>query len=266
MKWLTGIFIMLGLIISNNASADEYDNNGWKIYNVSEQIISTAHQRASYYQYTERRTGYAIPVEPEEFLASADKTRAVVLHAHGCAGIGLAELALQEFYESLGYHFVMQNFLSRGDASSSCPTNQPNRAGWKETVNPNRHRARQLELDHTIGVLQRAGFEQIIVTGHSEGGKTIQGIKSKVKAIIVHAMDAKSTNLWNPNPENLYLFLYSYNDPWITGRGSYPVRSPVTFSNRNKVFEHVSNVRYHGPLEDPAWPAVIKEFLQNGKL
>jgi len=229
-----------------------------RTYDVSDTVIRSSHTRSTYYLQSERH-----PHSHESFLEKADRSRPVVLHAHGCHGLGGYDQQLAFFYRSLGFHVVLTNFLTRGDAESSCPSVNASRTGHPETGNPHRVNARRLELEHHIDWLKGSGFADIVVTGHSEGGKVVQGFKRPVRGVVIHSMDCKERHLWDPHPDNRYLVLYSPKDPWITGIGSYPTRPCRHLFNQSKVREPGSSVDSHGPLDDPAWRDEIRQFLSD---
>lgn len=224
-------------------------------YDVSPGLIDSTPHRSVYYL----NNNAGVPNKIENFV-QADKNVPVVVHSHGCSGMSWYDGKIKEFYLSLGYNVVMLDFLRRGDAESSCPANKPLNTGHFETINPNRQSARLAELESQINWLRLNGFTTIIVTGYSEGGKTIQQLRTKVHAVIVHSMDCKSHEFYNPNKNNRYLFLYSYNDPWITGDGAYQTKSCVRLFSSN-ITENISNVRSHDPFADPEWKPTIVEFL-----
>jgi dienelactone hydrolase len=228
-----------------------------KNYDTSPEIINNTYLRS--YYYLSGNSG--IPSRLDKFL-EADKNSKIAIHMHGCSGMSWNDSKVREFYLSIGYHVVVIDFLSRGDALSSCPTNTPLNNGQPETINPNRQKARVLELESQIDWLRSKGFNNIIVTAHSEGGKTVQQLSRKVDSIIVHNMDCKSTDFWNPNKENKYLFLYSIYDPWITGNGNYSTKSCLNFNNKN-ISESISTVPNHLPFGDKKWESDIRNFLNN---
>lgn len=243
--FLYPILLSLSLVASANSR-----------YDVSPSMIDSAYQRSLY--YTEAKT---IPITPDEFERT-DKRIPVVVHLHGCSGIYPGDYQLRDFYKSLGYNVIMMDFFKRGDAQTSCPEGVPSRFGHPEVVNPYRQQARLLELESQLSWLRNRGFNTIIVTGYSEGGKTVQQLQSKVSAVIVHAMDCKSREFWNPNKENKYLFLYSSRDPWVTANGGTPAISCNNFFSRNEnVVEKISDITNHQPLGDDRWKQDIVNFL-----
>lgn len=246
MKIINRILVFLVLIISGKSYA-------YKSYDISPSLIDITFQRSIYYSG-------AIPVKIDVFL-NVDKTKQVVVHLHGCNGIGYDERKIRDYFIELGMNFVLMDFLMRGDAQTSCPSLKSENTGHPETVNPLRHHARLLELESQIKWLKNNGFERIIVTGHSEGGKTIQQLQEPVEAIISFSMDCKSYEFWRYTDDNKYLFLYSTKDPWITGNGNYPTRTCKRLFGTSNVVEKISNVSSHDPFADSQWKNDIKNFL-----
>lgn len=226
-----------------------------RTYDLSPETIGSTTWRSTYY----RADGPGGEVR-QQFEQLADRSRPVVVHSHGCNGVVNTDFQLADFYRGLGFHVVLLQFHTRADATSSCPGAEPSATGHPETGNPNRMKARRMELEEQIAWLEGRGFQSIVATGHSEGGKVVQGLKRKVDGVILHAMDCKERNLWDPHPDNRYLALYSTRDPWITGKGSYPTRAcGHLFSST--VRDVRSTVTSHDPLADPAWEDEIRKFL-----
>lgn len=227
-----------------------------RTYDLSDAVVGKTPWRSTYH-----RVGATTGDAQRQFEERADRSRPVVVHSHGCSGVVGTDLQLAEFYKELGFHVVLLQFHTRGDASSSCPSGMPSSTGHAESGNPHRIKARRMELEHQIAWLEDLGFKSIVATGHSEGGKVVQGLKRKVDGVILHAMDCKERSLWDPHPDNRYLALYSTRDPWITGNGSYPTRACGHLFNRSQVRDVRSTVTSHDPLADPAWRDEIRQFL-----
>ena len=227
-----------------------------RTYDLSEAVVGTTTSRSMYFRFEATQAD-----ESGTFVEKADRYRPVVVHSHGCNGVTGGDMTLMDFYRGLGFHVVLLQFHARGDASSSCPVPVASATGHPETGNPHRMKARRMELERQIAWLEGIGFRSIVATGHSEGGKVVQGFKARVAGVVLHAMDCKERNLWDPHPDNRYLALYSTRDPWITGKGSYPTRACAHLFSGSQVRDVRSTVESHDPLADPAWREEIRKFL-----
>ncbi len=221
-------------------------------YDMSEGVIKTSHLRSAYFV---KDSFFNFGLSFEDFLTSADKTKPVVVHSHGCSGKGGNEQLLRSFYLGLGFNFVMLDFHKRGDAGPSC-SGGPN-SGFQYFGNlKTRLPARVAELMNHVDVLRSNGFTTIYATGHSEGGMVVQLIKREVDAAIVHSMSCIPLRD-DVEPSHLRLLhLVSLNDPLL-------VRPDIRHvcTHRQNYTLAVSSVPSHGALADPSWPSKIKAFL-----
>jgi len=109
----------------------------------------------------------------EDFLLSADKTKPVVVHSHGCAGKDGDEQLLRSFYFGLGFNFAMLDFHKSGDAGPSCSGGS--NSGFQYFGNLKTPLTlRVAELMNHIDVLRSNGFTTIYATAHSEGGMVVE--------------------------------------------------------------------------------------------
>lgn len=227
-------------------------------YDVGEKIISSSHLRSTY--YFPKDTNVSSGESFEKFIANADRSRPVVIHSHGCSGVMNDEYLLKDFYTSLGFNFVLLDFIKRGN-TTTCTHLGDGNLSYKEQSQKYtadlkfRLPARVKELEHHINLLRENGFKTIFATGHSEGGMVVQILKEKVEGIVIHSMSCIPGN--RGNSENRYLHLVSTNDPLLIktqGREFGCTEKP------NFTVE-LSNVSSHGALADPAWRGKIREFL-----
>ncbi len=222
-------------------------------YDISDQIIQHSHERSKYFV---KSSIFDLGMSHEEFLKVADKSKPVVVHLHGCSGIGRDEWEIKSFYTGLGFNFVLTNFLNRGDASVSCTVSNGHLTylGNLQTRLP----ARAKELVHHIDWLRANGFGKIIVTGHSEGGMIMQVFRTSVEAVIIHSMACIPTPK-PPPKENRYLQLVSTNDPLLDPRrGTYPCEGRPGYENFTT---SLSSVASHSPFADPRWKDTVRQFL-----
>lgn len=216
-------------------------------YNMSDEIIKSSHLRSKYYltsSFFDFGVGY------QEFIEKSDKTKGIVVHSHGCAGVGKDETEIRSFYTKLGFYVVILDFFKRGDAKPSCTFNNGifNYHGSVFARLP----PRVAELQNDVYRLRDAGFEKIYVTGHSEGGMVVQNFPDEVSGVIIHSMHCLPIFAHN---RSRYLHLVSYNDPLF--------RPGVTHvcTHRSNYTTVTSQVPSHSPFADPSWPRKIREFM-----
>jgi predicted esterase len=226
-------------------------------YDISDQFISASHERSRFFN-----SASGNHIEFNEFLTNTEKSKPVVIHSHGCGGIGSDEIALKDFYTSLGFGFVMLDFIKRGDASP-CSHLGPNNANYKEEslkyISNLKYRipARVKELEHHIKLMRSNGFQTIFATGHSEGGMVVQRLSEKVNGVVVHSMTCFPTSF--DTSFNRYLHLVSVNDPLLTKTSG----RQFGCSDKSNFTVFQSEVKSHAALADPLWKDQIKIFINN---
>lgn len=226
-------------------------------YDISDQFISASHERSRFFN-----SASGNHIEFNEFLIKTEKSQPIVIHSHGCGGIGSDEIALKDFHTSLGFSFVMLDFIKRGDASP-CSHLGPNNANYKEeslkyiSNLKSRIPARVKELEHHIKLMRSNGFHTIFVTGHSEGGMVVQRLSEKVNGVIVHSMTCFPTSF--DTSFNRYLHLVSVNDPLLTKTSG----RQFGCSDKSNFTVFQSEVKSHTALADPLWKDQIKIFINN---
>jgi predicted esterase len=190
-------------------------------------------------------------VDSSVFLEKAEKSKAVVLHLHGCGGQNRWDEELRTFYmETMGYYFIYPN------SGVSCK--QGANGSYIYTADPRqRIEARVAEVKDSIFWLKNNGFKKIVLTGHSEGGMVAQMTITPVDKTIIHSMGC-IRGAREINPVNQTLQLVSKWDPSL---GNIPSLSCRDYLNSDKFEVVLSEVKDHGPLADPLWIGKIKEFL-----
>lgn len=218
------------------------------VYDMSEELIKSSHTRSKYYltsSFFDFGVGY------QEFIEKSDKTKAIVVHSHGCSGVGKDEAEIRSFYTKLGFYVVILDFHKRGDARASCTVNN-GVLTYHDSVF-SRVPPRVAELQNHVYRLRDAGFEKIYVTGHSEGGMVVQNFPDEVSGVIIHSMSCFPLYVHN---RSRYLHLVSFNDPLLVRPGTVHV-----CTHRPNYTTVTSRVASHGPFADPSWPGKIREFL-----
>lgn len=249
--------VLLGMLLSTGPAPAQV------AYDASSEIVSTTHQRSDYYTQVQ---GAVWAASIDEFLQEADRDVPVVVHAHGCSGLSSDDGLLRSFYVDQGANVVMMNFLNEKGRKPSCEP-YPKAGGWPEVANPDRIRARRMELESQVRWLKDRGFNKIYVSGHSEGGRTVQGLKSEVAAVFIHGMDCKIGRMefWVPNPKNRIMVFISSKDPWLDYPNSM-VRGCKSLFNRDYVEEYWSDRPTHSPLAEQEWRDVISRELTRKSL
>ena len=186
----------------------------------------------------------------------------VVLHVHGCLGVQWDEQRLGTFYAEQNVNIVMLDFMKLEGRKPSCEA-FPKAGGWPEVSNPDRIAARRLEMESQIQWLKDQGFKKIYVSGHSEGGRTVQGVKADVAGVFIYSMDCKISmrHFWTPNPNNQIKVFISSRDPWL----DYPqvsIRGCKSLFDR-QVSEYWSNQNSHGVLLEKEWRDVLARELKH---
>lgn len=225
--------------------------NAFPTYDMSEELIKSAHTRSKYYltsSFFDFGVGY------QEFTEKADKTKGLIIHSHGCSGVGKDESEIRSFYTKLGFYVVILDFLKRGDAKASCTVSN-SVLTYHDSVFL-RLPPRVKELQNHVNLLREAGFEKIYITGHSEGGMVVQNFPDEVSGAIIHSMFCIPLVVHANNLNTRYLHLVSFNDPLLTRPGMSHV-----CNNRPNYTTATSRVASHGPLADPSWPEKIRNFL-----
>jgi dienelactone hydrolase len=223
-------------------------------YDASPELLRAAYQRSDYYTQAQ---GSVWAASLDEFLQEAGRDVPVVVHVHGCYGLYMDDGLLRDFYIDQGANVVMMDFLKVKGRERSCEL-RPQPGGWPETSNPRRIEVRRAELESQVQWLKEQGFNRIFVSGHSEGGRTVQGLKSEVAGVFIHGMDCKSSRMrfWTPNSQNKIMLFLSSRDPWL----DYPtsvIQGCSTIFNRSYVSDHWTNQPSHSPLVEQSWRDLI---------
>lgn len=220
-------------------------------YNTSEEIVGSSHLRSKYFLTS---GFFDFGIDYKEFIEKSDKAKGIVIHSHGCAGVGQDDSQLRSFYTKLGFYFVQLDFHKRGDARASCIVTNGILTYHDNVFS--RLPPRVKELQNHVNRLRADGFEKIYVSGHSEGGMVVQNFSDEVTGAIIHSMLCVRLIVNGNNEKIRYLHLVSFSDPLLDSR-----RAPHTCDNRPNYTTVTSRVASHGPLADSSWAQKIKEFL-----
>jgi hypothetical protein len=247
--------LLAGLTVSLVSVTATAQMSGYEVYDTSDKMINSSVDRAIYY------TNYSFfggSTDKDTFLKTADRSKGVVLYAHGCGRNSSWDREIRKFYLELGFNFIDADFLRRHDSGPSCSL-FGNNFVYRTNVYE-RLKTRELELSAQIRFLKANGFEKVIAVGHSEGGMVIQMLGAEVSAAVIHSMACVPTHQ-QPNPKNKTLRLFSVNDPVVMPR--WGVVMLCDGHDWYKNFTNVlSNVESHAPLADDNWKTVVRNFVK----
>jgi dienelactone hydrolase len=193
-----------------------------------------------------------------------DSVRGIVIHNHGCGGMWVTETQVAQFYLQQGFAVVTPEFVTRQDNKVGCPggsedemrqrSGERGREGIYQAINPARLAARGHEVMTVVQWLKGLSPLPIIVSGHSEGCRTVyfwdRG-EPQVKGGICHkqSLNADYEHLWKWDTA---LPMWSSNedeDPWAQGSKAQPaVGFERKFTSRP---ENLTSFRYAGNSHDP---------------
>ncbi|CAN1514887.1 hypothetical protein MCEMIEM28_00923 [Burkholderiaceae bacterium] len=208
--------------------------------------------------------GAVYPAKFEVMLKEIPNIRGVVIHNHGCGGQWGWETHVAQFYYREGFAVVMPEFVTRPGNKLGCPGGSPEeslrRAGerFREGIytarNPARLSARGDDIAQVIKWLQPITKLPIILSGHSEGCRTVyfwDRAEPQVKGGICHkqSLHANYEHLWKWDTS---LPMWSSNedeDPWAQGTKAQPsVGFERKFTARP---ENLTSYRHAGNSHDP---------------
>lgn len=208
--------------------------------------------------------GAVYPAKFEVMLKEIPNIRGVVIHNHGCGGQWGWETHVAQFYYREGFAVVMPEFVTRPGNKLGCPGGSPEeslrrgaerfREGIYTARNPARLSARGDDIEQVIKWLQPITQLPIILSGHSEGCRTVyfwDRSEPQVKGGICHkqSLHANYEHLWKWDTN---LPMWSSNedeDPWAQGSKTHPaVGFERKFTSRH---ENLTSFRYAGNSHDP---------------
>lgn len=243
---------------ANPAQAQaQYQAQAQTPYATPPDVLLAAPERSA---YTVQTDGSPRLVDPAAFLREAGRDAPVVVQLHGCYGVNRSDRLLRDFFAAQGANVVVMDYLALPGRARSCAL-RPEPQGWPEASNPQRIRERRAEMEAQVDWLKAHGFRRIFVSGHSEGGRTAQGLQAEVAGVFIHGMDCKAVRraFWHPNPRNRIRVFLSERDPWL-GYPLHPIRG-CSGPGRGAVTDHWSSQPTHSPLVEPAWRELIAHDL-----
>jgi dienelactone hydrolase len=200
----------------------------------------------------------------EVMLKELPGIRGVIIHNHGCGGQWGWESHVSQFYYREGFAVVAPEFVTRAGNKLGCPGGSPEeslkrgaerfREGVYTARNPARLSARGDDVEHVITWLKTLTNLPIILSGHSEGCRTVyfwDRSDPQVKGGICHkqSLHPNYEHLWKWNVE---LPMWSSNedeDPWAQGSKS---QSAIGFERKfTSKPENLTSFRFAGNSHDP---------------
>jgi len=208
--------------------------------------------------------GAVYPAKFEVMLKEMPNIRGVVIHNHGCGGQWGWETHVAQFYYREGFAVIAPEFVTRPGNKLGCPGGSPEeslrrggerfREGIYTARNPARLSARGDDIAQVIKWLQPITRLPIILSGHSEGCRTVyfwDRAEPQVKGGICHkqSLHANYEHLWKWDTN---LPMWSSNedeDPWAQGSKAQPaVGFERKFTDRP---ENLTSYRHWGNSHDP---------------
>jgi len=222
--------------------------------------------------------GAVYPAKFEVMLKETPGIRGVVIHNHGCGGQWGWETHVAQFYYREGFAVVAPEFVTRPGNKLGCPGGSPEeslrrggerfREGVYTARNPARLSARGDDIAQVIKWLQSITRLPIVLSGHSEGCRTVyhwDRAEPQVKGGICHkqSLNASYEHLWKWDTN---LPMWSSNedeDPWAQGSKAQPaVGFERKFTARPEnltSYRHAGNS--HDPLVRPAEVESLRAWL-----
>lgn len=200
----------------------------------------------------------------EVMLTQLPGIRGVIIHNHGCGGQWGWETHVAQFYYREGFAVIAPEFVTRDGNKLGCPGSSPEeslkrgaeraREGVYTAKNPARLNARGDDLEQVLSWLKPVTNLPIILSGHSEGCRTVyfwNRADPQVKAGICHkqSLHPSYEHLWRWDTS---LPMWSSNedeDPWAQGSKERPA---IGFERKFR--DHPVNLtsfRFAGNSHDP---------------
>jgi dienelactone hydrolase len=208
--------------------------------------------------------GAVYPAKFEAMLKEIPNIRGVVIHNHGCGGQWGWETHVAQFYYRQGFAVIAPEFVTRPGNKLGCPGGSPEeslrrgaerfREGIYTARNPARLSARGDDIAQVIKWLQPITQLPIILSGHSEGCRTVyfwDRAEPQVKGGICHkqSLHPLYEHLWKWDTN---LPMWSSNedeDPWAQGSKAQPaIGFERKFTARP---ENLTSYRHWGNSHDP---------------
>ena len=223
----------------------------------------------------------------EEIVKGDPNTRAVLIHMHGCGGLAGYEPIVANFaMNQLGLAVITPDFTARPGNKTGCPVMMkvgvilPSETGGRErmregiftAVNSARMDARTDDVEALVAYVKTLTDKPIILSGHSEGGRTVyhyDKVDPRIIGMAIHQQSCGSrySHIWRmPTSYKTWQSLDD-RDPWAAEpNGSVP-DCAYRFKGDNQVNLTLFTQPgvNHAPLNTPAMKDSFAQWV-NGLL
>ena len=215
-----------------------------------------------------------LPQIPKESL------RGIVIHNHGCGGMWSLETNVAQFYYQQGFAVITPEFVTRQGNKVGCPggseeemrqrSGERGREGIYQAINPARLASRGHEVMSVVQWLKSRTNLPIIVSGHSEGCRTVYSLHLNDPqmvggACIKQGLQKPFEHTWRWNIEFPMWQSLEEFDPWVVFPEGTRVKdvsfeSRFTQSPKNLTLVIVPG-KTHFPLNHEAERASLRQWL-----
>lgn len=209
-----------------------------------------------------------------------DSVRGIVIHNHGCGGMWVTETQVAQFYLQQGFAVVTPEFVTRQDNKVGCPggsedemrqrSGERGREGIYQAINPARLAARGHEVMTVVQWLKGLSPLPIIVSGHSEGCRTVYSLhlhdpQMVGGACIKQGLQKPFEHTWRWNTQVPMWQSLEEFDPWVVFPEGTRVQD-VSFESRFSATPQNLTVvivpgKTHWPLNQEAERSSLRQWL-----
>ncbi len=221
----------------------------------------------------------------EELVKIDPNTRAVAIHLHGCGGLAGYEFQVATFMmNQLGLAVITPDFTARPGNKTGCPSvlgvSLPSETGGREriregiftAVNSARLDARTDDVEALVAYVKTITNKPIILSGHSEGGRTVyhyDKVDPKIIGMVIHQQSCGSNyaHLWRlPTSYKTWQSLDD-RDAWAAEPNGAVPNCAYRFQDdkQNNLTLFTQSGDNHAPLNTPAMKDSFAQWV-NGLL
>jgi hypothetical protein len=222
---------------------------GNQVYDHS--LNETVFERSEFYYKKQRADDY------KEFLSGITTDTRIFVHFHGCGGLYYGDYDIKSEYQAVDGAVIFVNFLKRSGVTASCMGGKS--GNTSEASNTTRINIRRSEVEVLVKDLQSKGYNNIYISGHSEGGRVASTWTIPVKGVIIHGMDCNLHQFWNIQRNQKTLVMFSWRDEWLSAQRS--LTSCSNSFNKGWVTELNSYETSHVPFYNKFYVEEFKKWL-----
>ena len=209
-----------------------------------------------------------------------DSVRGIVIHNHGCGGMWGLETSVAQFYYQQGFAVITSEFVTRQGNKVGCPggsedemrqrSGERGREGIYQAINPARLAARAHEVMAVVQWLKALTPLPIIVSGHSEGCRTVYSLHLNDPQIVGGAcikqgLQKSFEHTWRWNAQVPMWQSLEEFDPWVVFPEGTRVQD-VSFEKRfTEAPQNLTLVivpgKTHFPLNQEAERSSLRQWL-----